>query len=218
MFFWIHYPGLVIISLLLLVSAAYGIVNPDSSIQSEQTYGTLHIDGNPPGMEITLDGNFVGTLPESGILILDSIQSGEHSIKASSEGYLTKEVTFNVPKGVTMEVRINLIKKASGVLFVTSKPDKIQMCLDGEYKGITPAQLTGVSTGKHNVTLKLAGYKDWSEETEVMPNQEISIFGTLIPLSGGENSGTPSGGSAVFEQVIICMIASLGSIWAIKRR
>jgi beta propeller repeat protein len=71
---------------------------------------------------------------------------------------------------------------STGSISVSSYPTGTSIYLDGEYKGEAPQLLNNIEQGSHSVALKLAGYKDWSQDISIDANKMISISPTLVTL------------------------------------
>jgi hypothetical protein len=61
---------------------------------------------------------------------------------------------------------------------VSSNPTGADVLLDGEFVGNSPAALK-LTPGKHAVTVKMPGYKDWSKEIAVQPGSEVQLTANL---------------------------------------
>jgi len=205
--------GFVFSLLLCLAGSVSAIASPELGEQVFQATGTLHVDGSPVGMEVALDGRVAGQVPDSGVLIIENIAVGQHSISSSYPGYENQELWVDVPDGLPAEVRINLKQGSVGSLEISSIPPNVQIYVDDLYKGITPA-VVDVPTGPHVVLLRLAGYQDWSTEVEVLPDQVMPVSGPLTPVSGTPVS-TPSGGPGIPALVIL---AGVGCLLALRLR
>lgn len=192
-----------------LATSVLGIAALDPGGQVYQATGTLHVDGSPIGMEVALDGRASGQVPESGVLIIENIAVGGHTLTASYPEYENQEMVVQVPDGLPAEIRVNLEKDSEGSLDISSIPPNVQIYVDDLYKGITPA-LVVVPSGSHVVLLRLSGYQDWSMQTEVTGGQVTVVSGTLTPVSGPPVS-TQSGGPGMFALIILsgagCLIA-----------
>lgn len=165
--------------------------------------GTVHIEGYPVGMAISIDGIQYGDLPVTGEgLDIGPVAVGNHTIKAQNLGNETKEIQIFVSEGQITRINVQLPEATTGILEVQSVPPQVQIFIDGTYKGITPGIITGVSAGDHTVLLKLAGYQDRSSLITLPPGGIQSISVTLEPVlsSSGQpspvatrSSGLPSG-------------------------
>jgi hypothetical protein len=67
---------------------------------------------------------------------------------------------------------------STGAVNVTSNPAGADVLLDGQFVGNCPAVLKLVP-GKHTVTVKMSGYKDWSREITVQSGSEVQLTATL---------------------------------------
>lgn len=200
----------------LLFFPVAGVASPELSGDYYQATGTLHVDGTPVGMEVALDGRVAGQVPESGVLIIDNIAVGEHTITASFPGYENKEVWVNVPDGLPAEVRIDLTRESVGSLDISSSPPNVQIYVDDLYKGVTPA-VVEIQAGSHTVMLRLAGFQDWSTQTDVAGGETRTLSGTLVPVSGTPVS-TPSGGPSVLVTALLIIAGCMVAYGQIRRR
>ncbi len=67
---------------------------------------------------------------------------------------------------------------ATGTVNVTSTPDGADVYADGQFVGSCPAALK-LKPGKHTVSVKLSGYRDWSREISVESGSEVRLAATL---------------------------------------
>jgi hypothetical protein len=61
---------------------------------------------------------------------------------------------------------------------VSSNPTGADVLVDGEFVGNCPAALK-LAAGKHNVTVKISGRKDWSREITVQAASEVQLTANL---------------------------------------
>lgn len=62
-----------------------------------------------------------------------------------------------------------------------SSPVGASIYLDNKYKGEVPQILNNIKLGSHLITLKIAGYEDWSQTISVDAGETVSISPTLTP-------------------------------------
>jgi hypothetical protein len=67
---------------------------------------------------------------------------------------------------------------AKGAVNVSSNPAGADVVLDGAFVGNCPASLK-LAAGKHSITVKAAGYKDWSREINVQAGSEVQLTANL---------------------------------------
>lgn len=69
-------------------------------------------------------------------------------------------------------------KSATGVVNLSSNPSGAEVSLDGNFIGNSPASLK-ISPGKHTITVKMSGFKDWSRDITVQSGSEVQLAATL---------------------------------------
>ncbi len=69
-------------------------------------------------------------------------------------------------------------KDVVGTVTVNSVPDGADVYADGQFYGNAPATLK-LKSGKHTVSVKMSGYKDWSRDLEVDDGSEAHLTATL---------------------------------------
>lgn len=74
------------------------------------------------------------------------------------------------------------VSDTTGNITAASSPLGAALLIDGVYRGTTPVDLTGISSGNHVVRLTLSGYYDYDGSVYVVPNQVTSVYGTLHPV------------------------------------
>lgn len=67
---------------------------------------------------------------------------------------------------------------ATGVVNVSSDPSGADVSVDGNFVGNSPAALK-LAAGKHTLTVKLAGYKDWTRDITVLSGSDVQLTATL---------------------------------------
>jgi hypothetical protein len=67
---------------------------------------------------------------------------------------------------------------AKGAVIVSSSPTGANLTVDGDLVGNTPAILK-LAPGKHTLTVKMSGYKDWSREVTVQSGSEVQLSANL---------------------------------------
>ena len=68
--------------------------------------------------------------------------------------------------------------ESKGTVNVSSNPTGADVLLDGNFVGNTPASLK-IAGGKHTITVKMTGDKDWSREITVESGSEVQLAATL---------------------------------------
>lgn len=109
----------------------------------------------------------------------DEIPAGitVQTTKETEEGKTAKENAESKPPE-SKPVQSPPADLAKGTVNVTSNPTGGDVPVDGDFVGNSPAALK-LSSGKHVITVKLSGYKDWSREINVQTGSEVSLTASL---------------------------------------
>ncbi|MBP3420195.1 MAG: SUMF1/EgtB/PvdO family nonheme iron enzyme [Marinifilaceae bacterium] len=117
----------------------------------------LYVESNPSGATVYVDGKSIGTTPISGE---EFPVGGNHKIELRKEGYETYSLNETFVAG---SVRISKnLDELKTKLNVSTTPAGAYVLLDGVLIGTTPLKNVAVSRGRHDVLLKMDGYKDFS--------------------------------------------------------
>jgi len=76
-----------------------------------------------------------------------------------------------------------IVTQAYGVLIIDSVPTGASIYIDGSLKGTTPLTNRAMKTGGYAVTLKLAGYEDYTTKVTVIPGAVTTLVGTMTPVT-----------------------------------
>jgi hypothetical protein len=90
-------------------------------------------------------------------------------------------VTTTVPVQTTTEAPTapTQAPRPTGNITIHSSPLGADVFLDGIYKGKTPLELSGVSTGYHSVKMTMDGHYDYDGSAYVVNGENITAFGSL---------------------------------------
>lgn len=72
---------------------------------------------------------------------------------------------------------------ATTSIIVSSTPPGASIFVDNSYRGTAPMTISGLTPGVHSITLRLAGYPDWSTTVTTVPEQPLAISGILTPAT-----------------------------------
>ncbi len=81
-------------------------------------------------------------------------------------------------KATDTKANAALLEAAKGSVNVSSNPMGADVSVDGDFVGNSPAALK-LTPGKHTITVKLSGYKDWSREITVQAGSEVQLTANL---------------------------------------
>ncbi|WOF15544.1 PEGA domain-containing protein [Methanoplanus sp. FWC-SCC4] len=168
----------------------YFTLNP-----SGPTTGSLYVDSSPTNAQVYVDGNYVGITPHS----VRGLSTGKHNVEVIKSGYQNWASSASVVAGSQVNVFATLIPvNDHGTISIASSPSGATIYLDGNYKGLTPSTISGVTKGAHVVELNKAGYNEWSGQVNVYPGQTTRVSETLTAIPSPSKgsiyvSSTPGG-------------------------
>jgi hypothetical protein len=70
----------------------------------------------------------------------------------------------------------------NGSIRILSSPAGAEIYLDNEYRGTTPATVTGATAGSHTIEIRENGYNDWSAPVTVSPGSLLNVSATLVAV------------------------------------
>jgi len=175
--------------------------------------GNIYAASTPSGADLFIDGIYYGTTPR----IVRNVPPGLRTIRLSLDGYRDYEQKVTVkPLGIVSLSGIRLVKEgpATGSLRVQSFPKWAEVYMDSTLVGSTPLTLTNVVVGQHQITVKKAGYGDFTTTVTIRDSQFPTLVLAVLQrsmgavgvegLAGGEAgtlaseiSGLQDGGSAL---------------------
>lgn len=92
------------------------------------------------------------------------------------------------------------LTSATGNLAVGSNPPGATVWINGISQGLigTPLTIGGLAAGNYTLTLKLAGYQDWSQQITVTAGQSTNINANLVVTTGNVTiNSTPPGAQII---------------------
>ena len=150
------------------------VLNQPQSIKDirlQPADGTLALQTQPSGANVTIGQNFVGKTP----LKVQLSTNTPHEIRISKAGYekVSRRVQVSIGKLKTLVVDL---KPVLGVIHFTVEPADAQLVLDGKNQGKVPQELKLVAIS-HQLEIIKKGYKPYRTRITPRPGypQEIKI-------------------------------------------
>ena len=153
--------------------------------------GDLRISTTPQNAEVYLDGDLVGTTP----LLISSVPEGDKVIRLTHAYYNDLVETVSVLRGEEQLID-RVFPPAQGNLEVLSNPTGGQVVLNGNpLDQLTPATLTEMPTGTHQVTVSFKHHRDVTRTVDVYPDKTASAVFELpmAPWGTLTINASPSG-------------------------
>jgi formylglycine-generating enzyme required for sulfatase activity len=174
---------LVLEGALPITVAAQGYYDLDTSLtvttEQSQTFvidmlplpGFLTISSeNVTGATVTIDGEQVGLTPLTNF----EIDAGEHELAITLERYESFQTTIDIEgRQTSQRLDVELLPAWAQVSFSTS-PAGAMVTVNGVNQGVTPL-VAEILEGEHEILVKLAAHKAWTEYLSVTARQDMTI-------------------------------------------
>ena len=148
---------------------------------ASEPIGTLIVNTNPSGVTVVIDGQHRGSTP----LTLD-LSPGNHVLQIVSDGHVRKiPVTIAEGRELAQFVELPTVAPAptDGQLQVRSEPAGARVLIDGQYRGVAPLTIEGLSPGTHAVKVE-----DGTASVTQQVTIEAGIAASLVvPLTAPRN-------------------------------
>ncbi|MEA3501017.1 MAG: PEGA domain-containing protein, partial [Candidatus Marinimicrobia bacterium] len=137
--------------------------------------GMVTIESNPPGAEVLINGQKMGSTPFSG-----ELTSGKHRLEIRKKLYYQHISDFILEAGETKNIS-HALKPKYGYLSITSQLEDVEISLDGKPIGATPIDKEHVMSGKHKIIAKKDSYHNYETIFEIQDNQKKTVKIVLDP-------------------------------------
>ena len=184
-------------------------------------FGSLSIGSAPAGASVFIDSAYQGITNPSGGLTLNNIQSGSHILKVTASGYNDWIETVYVKPNTNTYVPVVMTRigpsptpvPTAGAINIVSTPAGAQILIDNIFRGYTPATITEIDPGVHQIRLTYTGYTDYSGTVTVVSGQTTPLAIGMTPVP------TPTPQSATSPTLLIGgMVTILGIVIGLRRR
>ena len=175
---------------------------PEPTILPATLYGSIAITSSPTGVMVFLDGSQKGITP----VILPDVPTGNHQVTLSFKGYNDWNHTISVGSGqmAAINAELEAKKEVTGSLAVITDPPGAEIYIDGNFKGVSPVTIQGISAGMHSVLLTLPEYMDNTTSVSVTAGQTQKYTAGLQKVYKPSVSDLLLAGGAI---VLIALIA-----------
>jgi len=155
---------------------------------------------DPPGVEVWIDGQLAATT--AGSLSPDRFEDvrargidparaserteigglglGSHVVELKKKCHEPVRVTLDVPEPQDYELEPVRLEESLASLALTSEPPGARIYLDGEAMGVTPKELEGVCSGRHQLEVKHAAGK-FLKEIVLAKDENLSLDCPIRP-------------------------------------
>jgi TonB family protein len=141
-------------------------VQPTPPPPAEVVKGRLHVQSEPTGATVTINGEAKGVTP----LDVTDLFLGNHEVKVELKGYdpVTQTVVLSQETPLSEQtLKLNKTAPVAGVAEVFSTPPGALVKVDGSHVGQTPLLNFSLKAGKHRIEVVKDGFEPWSNEVTI---------------------------------------------------
>ncbi len=160
---------------------------------SEAGSGNVSISSQPSDAEIIVNGMPQGRTPA----LLDHLLPGQYVIELRKEGYDTVYKSVALLEKQDLEVDLELAP-TTGLLLVDSKPQGVDVLIDGVSRGRTPLVLSDLPLGSYKLDFDSPTHLPRSMETELTDRKPVLVLGELISNTATLVLGSEPDGAQVY--------------------
>lgn len=155
--------------------------------------GLVLLRSTPSEADIEINGAHRGRTP----LLLTDLPLGKYRLKASSLGYLSREVEFELENRAPQLISVSLTSD-SAVLAIKTEPPGASVKVNGLSKGDTPCSLDRLPAGENELVISLPGHVVYRSKIKLQANQTENLEITLKPMPGVLSAISIPTGARVF--------------------
>lgn len=142
-------------------------------------WAPVRIETEPPGAEVRVDGELIGSTPAS-----LELTAGERQLEVRLGGFNAWTRRVNVVADQPQELPKIVLTRADGRVALASTPSEAAVNVDGEFRGRTPLSLRLSPGRSHEIVLSKPGYAAVTRELSVEADSGRRLQLELEPLYG----------------------------------
>ncbi len=162
-------------------------------LKLEPITGLVLIESVPEGAEIEIGGAHKGRAP----LLLTDLPIGRYRLKASSTGYVTREVEFQIVDRIPQKVPVSLASDSARVA-ISSTPPGAAVTVNGLSRGITPCTVDRLPSGENRIALALQDYLPHEQKVTLQAGDDQAIAVPLKPVPASLSLISTPPGARIF--------------------
>ncbi len=157
-------------------------VEQDYEINLEPAWAVISLATQPPGADVLVDGELVGTTPVNA-----EILQGQRDVTLKLVGHKAWQEDFDVIAGEDIALPLVTLEPADGLVFIQSSPNTASVTIGGEFQGLTPLEVALAPDQDHEVTFFKNGYESRRATVRTQPDQERELSVSLDPIMTSVN-------------------------------
>ena len=146
-------------------------------VELEPAWAEVSLGSEPPGAELLVDGESVGQTP-----LVAEILQGQRSLTLRLPRHKAWQQSLALTAGATLQLPLVYLEPADGLVFIESNPSGASVTVGGEFKGLTPLEVSLPPGQRHEFTLIREGYRSSREQLDIRADQQHDLKVDLEPV------------------------------------
>ncbi len=143
----------------------------------EPAWAEVGLTSDPPGAELLVDGEPAGRTP-----LVAEILAGERLLTLRLPRHKVWQDRLEIIAGEAMRLPLARLEPADGLVFIQSEPSGASVTVGGEFKGLTPLEISLPPGRTHEFTLFREGYRSQRSRLEIRADQQHDLRVELEPV------------------------------------
>ena len=148
-------------------------------VELRPAWADIHLDSDPPGAEIELDGTVLGHTPKT----IEVLQ-GDHVVRLSKPLHKAHTLPLQVTAGEKRTLPMVVLPFADGTVQLSSQPEGATVTLDEAYLGVTPLDIPLAPNQRHTLVLNHPGHVNREARVQLAPTEVKKLDLSLNPSYG----------------------------------
>ena len=170
-----------------------GGVEQTLEVELQPLWATVTLNSQPSDAAVTIDGEQVGRTP-----LTTEILEGNRALEINLAGFKPHRTRIQVKAEETIELPTVRLLPNDGSVALRSEPHGATVTVDGEYRGLTPLELTMAPGRQYEVSLSKLGYESHTLELVVATGEIRTADVKLVERLGEVEIVTRPEGAELF--------------------
>ena len=170
-----------------------GGVEQTLEVELQPLWATVTLDSQPSDATVTIDGERVGRTP-----LTTEILEGNRALEINLAGFKPHRARIQVKAEETIELPTVRLLPNDGSVALSSEPPGATVTVDGEYRGLTPLEVTMAPGRQYEVSLSKLGYETHTLELAVNSGESRTEAVELVERLGEVEIATRPEGAELF--------------------
>ena len=152
-------------------------VEQQFEVELQPAWAEVSLASEPPGAEVLVDGEFAGHTP-----LVAEILEGDRLVTLRLPRHKAWQDELEIIAGEPMRLPPVTLEPADGLVFIQSDPSGASVTVGGEFKGLTPLEVSLAPDRSHEFTLFREGYRSKRTDLAIRADQQHDLRIDLDPV------------------------------------